>query len=69
MSFTKNDCGQHHIIKCYNINQRGTDTLHGVIPIKYQNYPSTTILKNAKILAKANKFPYVHLLDMTTHDA
>ena len=32
-----------------------SDTIHDVIPTKHQKYPSTTIIKNANVLAKANK--------------
>ena len=33
--------------------------------MKYQKYPSTTILKHANVLAKVNKLTYKNLLDMT----
>ena len=37
--------------------------------MKYQDYTSTTIPRHANVLAKANKYPYGRLLDMTQHDA
>ena len=37
--------------------------------MKYQKYPSTTILKHANVLAVVNKPPYVRLHNMTPHDA
>ena len=38
-----------------NNNQRGTNKIHAAISKKYQNYPPTTILKHANVLAKVNK--------------
>ena len=40
-----------------------------MIPKKYHNYPSTTIIKDVDVFAKVNKLPYVPLLDMTSHDS
>ena len=42
--------------------QRGGDTAHTAIPTKFQNYPSTTILKHANIFAEVNKSHHVHIL-------
>ena len=58
MEFTQNDWGQRDIInKIVILTKRGTDTIHAVIPEKYQKYPSTTILEHANVLAKVNKLP------------
>ena len=58
MEVTKNDRGQHDIInKVKVLTKKVTDTIHAVIPMKYQKYPSTTILKHENVLAKENKFP------------
>ena len=58
MKFTQNDLGQHDIInKTRILTKQGIDTIHAVIPTKYQKYPSTIILKNAIFLAKVNKSP------------
>ena len=46
-----------------------TDTIHAVIPKKYEKYPSTTILKHDNVLAKVNISPYVRLLHMMSYDA
>ena len=44
MEFTKNNQGQHDIIKIDKIlTKKGTDTIHAVIPTKYQKYPPTRI--------------------------
>ena len=58
MDFTKNDWGKHDIInKTIILTKWGTDMIHAVIVMKYQKYPSTTILKHANGLAKVYKFP------------
>ena len=58
MSITKNYYGQRKIINIIKIStKRGTDTIHDVIPKKYQLYPSTTILNNMNVLAKVNESP------------
>ena len=58
IKFTHNDWGQRDIIKNVIIlTKRGADTIYTVIPIKYQKYPSNTILKHAIFLAKVNKLP------------
>ena len=55
MEFTQSDWGQHDIISEIKILlKRGINTIHAVIPIKFQNYPSTTILKHSNVLAKVN---------------
>ena len=48
--------------------KQGTYMVHAIIPEKYQNYSSTTILKHANVLAKLNKMPHVRLLNITPHD-
>ena len=58
MEFTKNGSGQRDIINKTKIfTKRGLDMIHDVIPKKYHNYPSTTILKHVNVLAKVNKLP------------
>ena len=58
IEFTQNYWGHRGIInKITVLAKRGTDMIHSVILTKYQKYPSTTILKNANILAKINKSP------------
>ena len=47
------------------LTKLGADTIYTVLPMKYQKYPSTTILKHANVLDKVNKLPYKSLLDMT----
>ena len=47
--------------KKFDLNQWGTDTMHAVIPTKYQKYPSTTIIKHSNVLIEVSKSPYVHL--------
>ena len=70
MEFTKNDWYQRDIINKIIIStKQDTITIHVIIPKKYQKYPSTTILKNANVLAKVNKLPYEFLHNMTSHDA
>ena len=59
---------------CHNkkitiLTKQGKDTTHAVITMKYQKYTSTAVLKHANVLAKVNKFIYVHLLNMMPHDA
>ena len=70
MDFTQNYWGQHdiiHIIKIL-IKQR-TDTIHDIIPTKYQKYSSNTILKHVNSLAKLNQMPYNHFHIMTPCEA
>ena len=56
MEFTQNDWVQRDIInKIIILTKLVTDTIHAVIPIKYQRYPSTPLLKHANVLAKLNK--------------
>ena len=43
--------------------------IYTIITEKYQKYPPTTLLKNVDVLAKVNKLPYGHLLNLTPHDA
>ena len=57
-NITQNDCGQREIInKIKILTKRSSDTIHVVIPMKYQKNTSTTILKHKNILAKLNKSP------------
>ena len=51
------------------LTKRGSDTIHDIIPTKYQKYPSTTILKLANVLAKVNKPPQGTLHNITPPDA
>ena len=70
MSFTKNDWGQRDIInKITVLTKRGADTIYTSIPMKYQNYHSTTIIKHANVLAKVNKLPYGSSLNVMPHDS
>ena len=56
MEYTQNDWVQRDIINKTKIwTKWGKDTVHAVITTKYQKYHSTTILKHANCLAKANK--------------
>ena len=58
MEFNQNDWGQIEITDKINIlTKQGTDTIYAVILMKYQKYPSNTILKYANILAKVNILP------------
>ena len=69
-SFTQNYCGQRDIINNIKILIKWvTDTINAVIPKKYQNYPSDTILKHANVLAKVNKSPSLRLPNMMPHEA
>ena len=46
IDFTQNDRGQHDIMDIIiKLTKRGSDTIHDVIPKKYQKYPSNTYLK------------------------
>ena len=66
MSFTQNEWSQHDIINIIIIlTKKGTNTIHAIMPTKYQKDPSTTILKHANDLAKVDKFIYVNLLNIT----
>ena len=57
MELMKNDLSKCDIINIMIILTKwGIYTIHYAIPMKYQKYPSTTILKHADILAKVNKF-------------
>ena len=68
--FTLDDWGQREIVNTIIIStKRGTDTIYIAILTKYQKYPSTTILKHANVLDKANKLPYGRLLNMTPNYA
>ena len=70
MEFTLNDWGQRDIIKkTIILTKQVTDKINAVIPNKYHKYPSTTILKHANILDKADKSPYGSLHNMTLPDA
>ena len=42
--------------------------IHAVIPINYHKYPSSTIIKHKDVLARVNKWTYVHSLNMKPHD-
>ena len=67
-SFTQNYWGQRDIInKIIIFTKRVTDTIHALIPTKYQKYPSTTTLKHEKNLDKVNKLPNVRLLHTKPH--
>ena len=68
MSFTHTDWDKCDIINNILIlTKRGSDTIHTIIPKKYQKYQSTTILKHENVLVKVNKSPYVPLLNITIH--
>ena len=70
MSFTQNDWVQRSILnKIILLTNLVKDTKHDVIPIKYQKYSSTTILKHENILAKVDKLSYVFVLNMIPHGA
>ena len=58
MEFMQNDWGQHDFINKTRILTKGvTDTIHAVIPKKYQKYPSTKIFKHLNVSDKVNKLP------------
>ena len=58
MELTQNNCGQCDIINIIiKLTKRGSDTIDELIPMKYQKYPSNTIIKHANVLAEVNKFP------------
>ena len=64
-----NDRGQCDIInRIITLTKRSSDTIHEIIPTKYQKYPSNTILIHMNVLAKVNKSPWRRLLNMTPHD-
>ena len=70
MDFTQNDWVQRDITnKTRTLTKRGSDTIHAVIPKKYQKYPSNPILKHANVLDEVNKSPWGFLLNMPSHDA
>ena len=70
MGFNQNDRGKRYITnKIKILTKRGTDTIHAVIPMKYQKYTSTTILKYVNVLAKVNKLPWERLHNMIPQDA
>ena len=65
MKFMHNDWVQHDIINNIIILTKwGAYMIYNVIPMKYHNYSSTTILKYANVLAKVNNSSYKRLLDM-----
>ena len=51
------------------LNKRGSDTIHDVIPTKYQKYSSKTIIKHAIFLDKLNKLPQGRLIYLPSHNA
>ena len=58
MDFTQNDWVQRDIInRIMKLTKQGLDTIHDVIPTKYQKYSSKTIIKHVNVLAKLNKSP------------
>ena len=68
--FNKNDRCQRDIInKIKVITKICTYTIHDLIPLKYQKYPYTTIMKHVNVLDKVNKSPQGNLHNMMTHDA
>ena len=70
MELAQNDWGQGDIInKITILIKQGTYMIHAVITMKYQKYPSTTILKHVNVLAKVNKLTKGRLLNMTPYDA
>ena len=46
------------------MTKQGTNTIYDAIPMKYQKYPSTTILTHVNALDEASKSPYVRLYNM-----
>ena len=67
---THNDWGQFDIINnIIVLTKRGADTVHTIIPKKYQKYPSTIILKQEFFLARVNNSPYGPLENMSSHYA
>ena len=58
IEFNHNDWGQQDTInKITILTKRGIDKIYAAIRTKYHKYPSTTIFKQANVLAKANKSP------------
>ena len=58
MEFMQNYWGKHDIInKIKILTIQSIDTIHAVIPMKYQKYASTTIPKHVNVLDKVNKSP------------
>ena len=56
--FTQNDSIKRDIInKTKILTKLGSDTIHDIIPQKYDKYHSTTILKHVNVLAKVNRAP------------
>ena len=53
--------------KNYNLNQRGTDTIHVISMMKYHKYPSISILKQANVLSEVINLPDVHLYKVTMY--
>ena len=69
IGFPKNDWVQRDIIyKIIRLPKQGIDTTHAVILTKYYKYPFTTIIKHAKVLPKANKWPCGKLQNILSHD-
>ena len=54
--------------KNYNLNQRGSDTIHSITLMKYQKYPQKIILKHANVLAEEIKSHDVHLYKITIYN-
>ena len=70
MGFNQDDWDHCYIIiKIIILTKQGSDTIHTVIPTKYQKHPSTTILKDTNVLAKVYKLPSGDLPNITPHDA
>ena len=68
--FIQNEWCQCDIInKTKIITKQGSDKIHGIIPKKYQNYTSNTILKHDNVLAKVDQLPWGRLLNTPSHDA
>ena len=70
MEFKQNEWIHRDVInKIRILTKQGTDMIHTVILMKYQKYPSTTILKHANVLAEVNKLPYGRLPYMMPQEA
>ena len=66
IEFIQNNLGQRDITNIIiKLTKGGSDRIHNVILTKYQKYTFYTILKNANILDKVNKYPYGRLLNVT----
>ena len=56
MDYPQNDWGQLDIInKTKILTNHGLDTIHDIIPTKYQKYLSNAIIKHVNVLAKVWK--------------